>query len=127
MDLPEDLKYSADHLWIRTGNGRSVRIGFTEYAADQMREVVSVSLPSVGDEIVVGDVIGEIESVKSASDILSPVAGVVGAVNPEIDATTELVNDDPYGDGWLIEVEISEEDGLDDLLDADGYADLIDS
>lgn len=127
MDLPEDLKYSADHLWIRSGNGRSVRIGFTEYAADQLREVVSVSLPGVGDEIVVGDVVGEIESVKSAGDVLSPVAGVVSAVNPEIDANTELVNDDPYGDGWLFEVEISEEDGLDELLDADGYADLIES
>lgn len=127
MDLPEDLKYSADHLWIRSGNGRSVRIGFTEYAADQLREVVSVSLPGVGDEIVVGDVVGEIESVKSAGDVLAPVAGVVSAVNPEIDANTELVNDDPYGDGWLFEVEISEEDGLDELLDADGYADLIES
>ncbi|SDB83842.1 glycine cleavage system H protein [Raineyella antarctica] len=127
MDLPEDLKYSEDHLWIRSGNGRSVRIGFTEYAADQLREVVSVSLPSVGDEIVVGDVVGEIESVKSAGDILSPVAGVVSAVNAEIDTNAELVNDDPYGDGWLFEVEMSDDDGLDDLLEADAYADIIDS
>lgn len=127
MDLPEDLKYTEDHLWVRSGNARSVRIGFTAYAADQLREVVSVGLPSVGDEVAVGDVVGEIESVKSAGDILSPVPGMVSATNPELDAKTELVNDDPYGDGWLFEVEMSDEDGLDDLLDADAYADLIES
>lgn len=127
MDLPEDLKYSEDHLWIRSGNGRSVRIGFTQYATDQLREVVSVTLPSVGDEVARGDAVGEIESVKSAGDVLSPVSGVVSAVNMEIDSNTELVNDDPYGDGWLFEVEMSEDDGLDDLLDSDGYADIIGS
>lgn len=127
MDLPEDLKYTEDHLWIRSGNARTVRIGFTEYAADELREVVSIDLPHVGDEIVVGDVVGEIESVKSAGDILAPVAGVVSAVNAELDPKAELVNDDPYGDGWLFEVEVSDMDGLDDLLDADAYADLIEA
>lgn len=127
MDLPEDLKYTEDHLWVRSGNARTVRIGFTEYAADELREVVSVDLPHVGDEIVVGDVVGEIESVKSAGDILAPVAGVVSAVNAELDPKAELVNDDPYGDGWLFEVEVSDMDGLDHLLDADAYADLIEA
>ncbi len=127
MELPEDLKYSEEHLWVRSGNGRSVRIGFTEYAADQLREVVSIGVPSVGDEVAVGDVVGEVESVKSAGDILSPVAGVVTQVNADLDAKTELVNDDPYGDGWLFEVELSDDDGVDDLLDADAYAELIES
>ncbi|QGF24727.1 glycine cleavage system protein GcvH [Raineyella fluvialis] len=127
MELPEDLKYSQEHLWVRSGNGRSVRIGFSEYAADQLREVVSIELPTAGDEVTVGDVIGEVESVKSAGDILSPVSGVVTHVNPDLDANTELVNDDPYGDGWLFEVELSDDDGLDDLLDADAYGDLIES
>ncbi len=127
MDLPEDLKYSQEHLWVRSGNGRSVRIGYTEYAADQMREVVSVVLPTVGDEIASGDVVGEIESVKSASDIVSPVTGVTSAVNRKVQGNTELVNDDPYGDGWLFEVEITSEDELDDLLEADAYSDIIDS
>ncbi len=127
MDLPEDLKYSQEHLWVRSGNGRSVRIGYTEYAADQMREVVSVVLPTVGDEIASGDVVGEIESVKSASDIVSPVTGVTSAVNRKVQGDTELVNDDPYGDGWLFEVEITSEDELDDLLEADAYSDIIDS
>lgn len=127
MDLPEDLKYTEDHLWVRSGNARSVRIGFSAYAADQLREVVSVELPSVGDEVTAGDVVGEIESVKSAGDILSPVAGVISAINPGLDANTELVNDDPYGEGWLFEVEMSDEEGLDDLLDVDAYADLIEA
>lgn len=127
MDLPEDLKYTEDHLWVRSGNGRTVRIGFTEFAADQLREVVSVDLPHVGDEIVVGDAVGEIESVKSAGDILSPVSGVVSAVNTELNPNTELVNDDSYGDGWLFEVEVTDVDGLDHLLDADAYADLIEA
>lgn len=127
MDLPEDLKYTEEHLWVRSGNGRSVRIGFSDYAADQLREVVSVTLPAVGDEVAVGDVVGEIESVKSAADIVSPVSGVVSAVNEELDANTEMVNDDPYGDGWLFEVEVTDDGGLDDLLDAEAYADLVES
>lgn len=126
MELPEDLKYSEEHLWVRSGNGRSVRVGFTEYAADQLREVVSIELPTVDDEVAVGDVVGEVESVKSNGDIICPVAGVVTHVNPDLDANTELVNDDPYGDGWLFEVDLSDGD-VDDLLDADAYADLIES
>ncbi|MEA5155764.1 glycine cleavage system protein GcvH [Raineyella sp.] len=127
MELPEYLKYSEEHLWVRSGNGRSVRVGFTEYAADQLREVVSIELPSVGDEVAIGDVVGEVESVKSAGDILSPVAGVVTQINDDLDANTDLVNDDPYGDGWLFEVELGDDDGVDDLLDADAYAELIES
>ncbi|WOQ18558.1 glycine cleavage system protein GcvH [Raineyella sp. W15-4] len=126
MELPEDLKYSEEHLWVRSGNGRSVRVGFTEYAADQLREVVSIELPTVDDEVAVGDVVGEVESVKSNGDIICPVAGVVTHINLDLDANTELVNDDPYGDGWLFEVDLSDGD-VDDLLDADAYADLIES
>ncbi|WOP18118.1 glycine cleavage system protein GcvH [Raineyella sp. LH-20] len=127
MELPEDLKYSEEHLWVRSGNGRAVRIGFTEYAVDQLREVVSIDLPTVDDLIAAGDVVGEVESVKAASDILSPVAGTVTHVNPDLDTNTALVNDDPYGDGWLFEVDLNDDDGVDDLLDADAYADLIES
>ena len=127
MELPEDLKYSDEHEWVRLGNGQVVRVGLTEYASDQLREVVSVDLPEVGDEVVAGDVVGEIESVKSAADLVSPVGGVVSAINDDLSDNTELINDDPYGDGWLFAVELAEDGGFDDLLDADAYADIIES
>jgi glycine cleavage system H protein len=124
-DYPEDLKYSIDHEWVREGNESTVRVGVTGYAAEQLGDIVYVSLPAVGDTVAAGDACGELESTKSVSDVLSPVAGTVSAVNPLLEGSPETVNADPYGDGWLFELEIDEDADLDDLLDADAYADHV--
>jgi glycine cleavage system H protein len=124
-DYPEDLKYSTEHEWVRSGNGSSVRVGITEYAADQLGDIVFVTLPEVGETVSAGDACGELESTKSVSDIFCPVPGVITAVNPLLDANAEIVNADPYGDGWLFELELAEGADLDDLLDADSYAEQV--
>jgi glycine cleavage system H protein len=121
-DYPEDLKYSADHEWVRSGNGSTVRVGITEYAADQLGDIVFVSLPTVGDPVAAGDSCGELESTKSVSDIFAPVSGTVTAVNEVLDGSPETVNGDPYGDGWLFEVDLDADTDLEDLMDADAYA-----
>ena len=124
-DYPEDLKYSSDHEWVRSGNGSTVRIGVTDYAADQLGDIVFASLPSVGETVSTGDACGELESTKSVSDIFSPVPGVVAAVNALLESNPETINADPYGDGWLFEVDLEEGADLDDLLDADAYAEEV--
>jgi len=121
-DYPEDLKYSEDHEWVRSGNGSTIRIGITEYAADQLGDIVFVSLPAVGEAVAPGDACGELESTKSVSDIFCPVAGTVSAVNERLAESPETINADPYGDGWLFELELDAEADLDDLMDADAYA-----
>jgi glycine cleavage system H protein len=124
-DYPEDLKYSSDHEWVRSGNGSTVRIGVTDYAADQLGDIVFASLPSVGETVSTGDACGELESTKSVSDIFSPVPGVVAAVNALLESNPETINADPYGDGWLFEVDLEEGADLDDLMDADAYAEQV--
>ncbi len=122
--LPEDLRYTAEHEWVRTP-GRtdgSVRVGITDYAQDALGDIVYVQLPAVGDEVAAGTAVGELESTKSVSDVYAPVTGTVVARNEALDATPELVNTDPYGEGWLFEVTLSGDAG--DLLDAAGYAAL---
>ena len=126
-DYPEDLKYTAEHEWVRSGNSTTVRVGITEYAADQLGDIVFVTPPVVGEEVSAGDACGELESTKSVSDIFCPVSGVVSAVNPLLVANPETINADPYGDGWLFELEISSEADLDDLLDADAYAEQVEA
>jgi glycine cleavage system H protein len=126
-DYPEDLKYSTEHEWVRTGNASTVRVGITSYAADELGDIVFVSLPAVGEAVEAGDACGELESTKSVSDIFSPVAGVVSAVNPLLEANPETINADPYGDGWLFELELDDEADLDSLLDADAYAEHVGS
>ena len=121
-DYPEDLKYSEDHEWVRSGNGSTVRVGITEYAADQLGDIVFVSLPAVGEAVAPGDACGELESTKSVSDVFCPVAGTVSAVNERLAENPETINADPYGDGWLFELELDAGADLDDLLDADAYA-----
>ena len=126
-NYPEDLKYSTEHEWVRSGNGGGVRVGITEYAADQLGDIVFVSLPEVGDSVSAGDACGELESTKSVSDIFCPVPGVITLVNPLLDANPETINTDPYGDGWLFELELDEGADIDDLLDADAYAEQVGS
>lgn len=123
--FPEDLRYTEKHEWLRVGNGDTVRIGITSYAAEALGDVVYVSLPQVGEEVAEDDSCAEVESTKSVSDVFAPVSGVVTNVNPLLDAAPETVNSDPYGDGWMFEIEMSDPSELDEMLDADGYAQLI--
>jgi len=120
---PEDLKYTTEHEWLRSPGEHegSVRVGITHFAQDALGDIVYVSLPAVGDTITGGESCGELESTKSVSDVYAPVSGEVVAVNAALDATPELVNDDPYGGGWLFEVVPADAGEVDGLLDAAAY------
>jgi len=120
---PEDLKYTSEHEWLRTPGEHegAVRIGITDFAQEALGDIVYVSLPEVGATVTAGATCGELESTKSVSDVYAPVSGEVVAVNGGLDATPELVNDDPYGGGWLFEVVPAEPAELDGLLDAAAY------
>ena len=119
-DLPTDLHYTAEHEWVRV-DGDTVRVGITSFAQEALGDVVYVSLPTVGDAVVAGDTCGEVESTKSVSDLYAPVSGEVSAVNGALDATPELVNSDPYGEGWMYELTVSDAGALDGLMDVDAY------
>ncbi len=123
MQVPSDLIYSSDHEWIRRSGG-TVRIGITDYAQDALGDVVFVQVPSVGVTVSKGQSFSEVESTKSVSDIYAPVSGKVTAVNDALGNTPELVNSDPYGEGWICEIEMSNDAELGDLLDAAGYSAL---
>lgn len=121
--FPEDLKYTAEHEWVRTPGDAagSVRIGITDYAQDALGDIVYVQLPEVGETVTAGAAVGELESTKSVSDVYSPVSGEVVARNDALDATPELVNSDPYGAGWLFEVTVTEGSETAELMDAATY------
>ena len=121
LDYPQDLRYTAEHEWVRSGDDGTVRIGITSFAQDSLGDVVYVSLPTVGDTVAAGDACGEVESTKSVSDLYAPLAGEVTAVNESLDATPELVNTDPYGDGWMYELRPSDAAEVDALLDPAAY------
>ncbi len=123
--IPEDLRYSRDHEWVRVEGGTTARVGITDYAQDQLGEVVYVELPAVGDEVRAGAAAAEVESTKSVSEVYVPVSGTVRAVNEVLADRPELVNQDPYGEGWLLELELADPSELDGLLDAAGYAELL--
>jgi glycine cleavage system H protein len=124
MNVPEDLRYSKDHEWVRVEDGK-VRVGITDYAQDTLGDVVFVQLPEVGAAVGAGDACGEVESTKSVSEIYAPVAGTVAEVNAELaDAPTRL-NEDPYGEGWICVLEPNDLDQVKALLDAAGYRALV--
>jgi glycine cleavage system H protein len=126
---PDDLKYTAEHEWLRSpgGSAGSVRVGITDYAQDALGDIVYVQLPEVGASVTAGSAVGELESTKSVSDVYAPVTGEVVARNEALDATPELVNTDPYGDGWLFEVAATEGADTSELLDAAAYEKLVGS
>ncbi|WP_436931446.1 glycine cleavage system protein GcvH [Halosimplex halobium] len=124
FDVPDDLRYLDSHEWARVDDG-SARIGISEFAQDELGDVVFVDLPDEGEEVAAGEDFGVVESIKAVSDIYAPVSGTVTAVNDDLADRPELVNEDPYGDGWLIEVDLDDESELDDLLSADEYRDQI--
>ena len=125
--FPDDLKYTAEHEWMRTpGESEgSVRIGITDYAQDALGDIVYVQLPEVGETVTAGATVGELESTKSVSDVYSPVSGEIVARNDSLDTTPELVNTDPYGAGWLFEVVVTAGASTSDLLDAAAYEQLV--
>ena len=117
---PEDLKYTSEHEWVR-GTGPVVEVGITDFAQDSLGDIVFVTLPKPGDAVTAGEPCGELESTKSVSDIYAPLTGTVTEVNAELEASPELVNSEPYGDGWLFRVELGAGVTVDGLLDAAAY------
>jgi glycine cleavage system H protein len=123
VNTPDDLRYSAQHEWVRV-DGNVATVGITDFAQDALGDVVFVQLPDVGMLVEAGGSCAEVESTKSVSDIYAPVAGTVVDVNRALDDTPELVNQDPYGDGWIFKVELSDAADVDAMLDAAAYAQL---
>jgi len=119
--VPKNLRYAKSHEWARV-EGQEATIGISDYAQDELTDVVYVELPEVGDAVRQGESFAIVESVKAASDVLAPVSGTVTAVNEALIDTPELVNESPYEDGWFIRVELADEDAAADLMDADAYA-----
>lgn len=117
MNTPDNLRYLASHEWIASDG----TVGITDFAQDQLGDVVFVELPEVGDEVSAGDQVAVVESVKTASDIFAPVDGVIVAVNEDLEDSPELLNDDPYTAGWMFKIEPTNSDDMNGLLDAAGY------
>ena len=122
--IPQDLKYTAEHEWVRAGDGATLRIGITHYAQDALGDVVFVSLPEVGATVTAGEPCGEVESTKSVSEIYAPVSGEVTARNADLESRPELINSDPYGEGWLVEIAAGDAGAAAGLLDAKAYEEL---
>jgi len=125
LEYPQDLRYTAEHEWVRVGSEGVVRVGITAFAQDALGDVVYVSLPAVGDTVAAGDSCGEVESTKSVSDIFAPVSGEIVAVNETLDTAPELVNTDPYGEGWMYEVSLADAKATESLLDLEAYRALL--
>ncbi|HEX4726512.1 MAG TPA: glycine cleavage system protein GcvH [Jatrophihabitans sp.] len=120
-EIPSELRYTAEHEWARPGAGNVVRIGITDFAQNSLGDIVFVSVHSLDDTVGVGDTLGEVESTKSVSDLYAPVAGRVVARNEALDDNPELLNSDPYGEGWVAEIEVEDVAVLESLLDAEAY------
>lgn len=126
MQIPSDLRYSSDHEWVAV-SGTRVRVGITDYAQDALGDVVYVQPPAQGSSVKAGDTFGEVESTKSVSDVYAPVSGTIVAVNDALSGTPEVLNSDPYGAGWICEIECTDPAELEALLDAAGYSALIEA
>jgi glycine cleavage system H protein len=122
---PDDLRYTAEHEWVRVSESGTVVFGITHFAQEALGDIVYVSLPAVGSSIAAGAACGEVESTKSVSDIYAPVSGTVVASNDDLDASPETVNSDPYARGWMVEVKADDVSVVDELLTAAAYRDLI--
>lgn len=124
-NIPAELRYAASHEWVRPEGNGVYTVGITEHAQELLGDMVFLDLPDEGDEIAMGDDVAVAESVKAASDVYAPVTGEVIAVNEELEDSPELVNSDPYGDGWMFKVKVEDESEIESLLDANGYAESI--
>ena len=124
MDFPAALKYTKDHEWIKV-DGNDAYIGITEFAQRELGDIVYIDIPSVGKEIAKDEVFGTVEAVKTVSDLFMPVTGTINEVNPALDKQPELVNSDPYGEGWMVKITLQNPADVDGLLSADSYKSLV--
>ncbi|MBY0275051.1 glycine cleavage system protein GcvH [Candidatus Binatia bacterium] len=124
MEFPEDLKYTREHEWVSI-EGSVATIGITDHAQEQLGDVVFVELPSVGDRVEKADAFGVVESTKAVSDVYAPLSGEVAEVNDDLPDNPELINEDPYGDGWMVKITLGDKADLDDLMTADEYRKFI--
>ena len=124
-DVPADLKYTDSHEWVRDNGDGTVTVGITDHAQDALGDLVFVELPEVGKALAAKDACAVVESVKAASDVYAPVSGEVLAVNEALDGTPETINSDPYGEGWIFQLKLTDHDAAADLLDADAYQQLL--
>ena len=125
MEYPEDLRYTHEHEWIALEDGGRVRVGITDFAQDALGDVVYVDLPEAGTEVRASEAFGEVESTKSVSDIFSPVSGKILEKNPVLEKSPELVNEDPYSEGWMVVIQLSDPSEVNDLMDAAAYRRLV--
>jgi glycine cleavage system H protein len=124
VSAPTDLRYTRDHEWVRVDGDQAI-VGITQYAADQLGDIVFVELPETGRELEESKPFGVVESVKAVSDLFAPLTGQVASTNDALAANPELVNSDPYGEGWMIRITVSDASEMDDLLDGPAYDDLV--
>lgn len=124
MSLPEDYLYSKEHEWVKKEDGK-VRIGITDFAQDELGDIVFVELPEVGDSLELDEPFGSVESVKTVSELYAPVSGKVVEVNEELEDSPELVNESPYEKAWMIVIEVEDDNDLNELLDAEAYQEFI--
>jgi glycine cleavage system H protein len=123
MDTPDDLYYTEDHEWLRVDNGTAT-VGITDFAQSELGDIVFVELEPEGTELGQDDIFGTIEAVKTVSELYMPVSGTITALNDELELAPEVINDDPYGDGWMIEIELENPDEIDALMEADAYEEV---
>lgn len=124
LNLPEDARYAEDHEWARKQDDR-IRVGISDYAQDQLGDVVFVELPQVGDKLAKGEAFGSVESVKAVSELFMPVGGEISAINKKLEDEPELVNSQPYGDGWMLEIKADEASEFDQLMDKNAYLEML--
>ncbi len=124
MEFPEDLKYSKQHEWVLL-EGNIATIGITDFAQDQLGDIVFVELPAVSDKVSKEDAFGVVESVKAVSDIFAPISGIVMEINDDLPDNPEIINEDPYGDGWLIKIEINDPEEIDELMTSVEYEEFV--
>ena len=120
MNIPENIKYTKDHEWVKI-DGDTATVGVTDFAQEQLGDVVFVEVETEGESLQKGDVFGTIEAVKTVSDMYMPISGEVAEINPKLEDAPETVNEDPYGEGWMIKIKVDNKDELNDLLSADDY------
>lgn len=125
MNFPENLRYTKDHEWIRLENGNTAIIGITEFAQKELGDIVYVEIETVGKALAAETVFGTVEAVKTVSDLYLPVAGTINEVNPALAGAPELVNSDPYGEGWMVKMTVKDPADLDKLMDAAAYANIV--
>ena len=123
MDTPDNLYYTDDHEWLRVENGTAT-VGITDFAQSELGDIVFVEIEPEGTELGQDEIFGTIEAVKTVSELYMPVSGTITAFNDELELAPETVNDDPYGEGWMIEIEIADPDEIDDLMEANAYAEI---